>query len=270
MLGPQHPRRNRARSQGRRCVSPTPGFSPLSLAEVQAGYFWDAESGVNAPGTSDFVWTERNGKTAADLVQPTASKQPYPVYVNGHTQLRFEKSTAFGGAGTKAASAANVTVGWTGATYVAGWWRVNGTIAASINPFFSHTNEANPNKRLLCAILNATTTRITISTDGSTVQTVDFANPSADTFLFLEFVFNPAAASGARGEFWINRVQQSITAGGITTATIADVGAKLGVTCRSSLTENSEDTDCGWCVYANGIPSDPNRDLLFNFKRGAP
>lgn len=244
-------------------------FSPLLVPEIAAGYFWDAEVGVVALGATNFRWTERGGKTAADMVQTTGSKQPSYVFNNSHAQLRYDKSTSLGGAGTKAASTGNVTVGWTGATYVCGWWRVNGTIAASINPFFSHTNETNPNKRLLCAILNATTTRITISTDGSAVQTVDFANPAADTFLFLEFVLNPSAASGARGEFWINRVKQTITAGGITSTTIADVAAKLGVACRSAATENAEVTDCGWCAYANGIPSDFNRDQLYNYKRAA-
>lgn len=271
MLGPQHPQKNRARGH-RRGFSPTPGFSPLSVPEVAAGFFWDAETGVAGPGGTDFRWAERSGKTQADLVQVLPARQPYAVYTNGHTQQRFERTTAFGGAGTKAASSGNVTCGWTGATYVCGWWRVNNPmpVGQSLNPFFSHTNETNPSKRLLCTILSDTTTRIIVSADGSTTQTVDFANAATDVFVFSEFVFNPAAASGARGEYWINRVQQSITAGGITTTTLADVAAKLGVACRSAATENSEDTDCGWCVYANGIPSDPDRDLLYNFKRGAP
>lgn len=249
---------------GYRDASP---FSPLLVPEVAAGYFWDAEVGVTALGATNFRWTERGGKTAADQVQTTLSRQPTLITANGHAQLRWDKAISIGGSGTKAASASAITAGWTGATYVCGWWRANGTLDVLTNALFQHG--ATGAQRFLAVNASATAIQLLLSGNGSTNETVSFAIPSQDTFHFIELIFNPSAASGARGEMWVDRVRQSPTAGGITITSLADSSAKICVTDRTAANEHGYVTDCGWCAYANGIPSDFNRDQLYNYKRAA-
>ncbi len=244
-------------------------FSPLLVPEVAAGYFWDAEVGVVALGSSTFRWTERGGKSAADQVQTTLSRQPSIIQLNGHAQLRWDKSTTLGGAGTKTASVSTVTAGWSGATYICGWWRTNGSLTALTNALFQHGGPNAPLLRITLISLTATAIRLVVSTDGTATETVDFPIPTADVAHFIEVVFNPAAASGARAELWIDRVKQTIVSGGITITSLADTSSRISVTDRTATTEHGYVTDCGWCAYANGIPNDFNRDQLYNFKRAA-
>ena len=247
-------------------ASADPGFSPSQVSQIAAGYWWDAALGVTNLGAANFNWAEQNGKTTGDQVQVTTSRQPAAINANGYGQFRFDKSIALGGTGTLTATTNTLQVGWTGATYVCGRFRVAGPAAVLTNRFFSHSLTAGNQRRL--EILNSSdvAVQMSLSTDGIVANAVTFAMHPFDVEFFAEFVFNPAAASGLRGEMWVNRVQQALTSGGITIASLFDGNSRMAPAGNSGATEHGYVTDCGWCAYANGIPSDSDRNRLYGYK----
>jgi len=243
------------------------GFDPRSIPEVAAGYWWhpDLDTGF---GTTDFRCPEGNGHTTFDLVQPTVASQPTLLTENGGKQYRMRN--AADGNPSLLGTAAAVAAGWTGPTYIGGWFRLPaGGTGAGV--FFQH-NTAGTQARINFNL--STLGLITaVSTNGSaSVNNQYLAAPvlTSLNWAWCEMAFLGVGATDAdRAKAFVDFVEQTRNSGsGTIPATIFDATAKIGIGCRfQNALANVDTTDRSGVFYCNGIPSTANRHLLANASR---
>ncbi len=250
-------------------------FSPADVPEVAAGYWWDATRGVSDLGSSSFTWAEQNGHTSFNLVQPTTAAQPSLVVANRRTAMHYAVSPTVG---TVAASG-SVQAGWTGKTYIAGWWRfpngLAGTVGVSTTTMLSH-NDFSTHRRFLLGASpdpdsptdsNTGIVQISASANGASNATslgIDVID--AKNWHFYECFMDPTAAVGSRRFFRVDLAIPSInnSVSDSTFTSLFDPSTPLSLGSRSNIAA-TQVSECAWCVYANGIPSDANRAKLFSY-----
>lgn len=250
-------------------------FTPADVPEVAAGYWWDATRGVTGLGTSGFTWAEQNGHTSFDLVQSTTAAQPSSVVSNRRTAMHYDVSPTV----QTVAASGSVLAGWTGSTYIAGWWRfpngLAGTVGTSTTTMLSH-NDFSTHRRFLLGASpdpdsptdpNTGVVQISLSANGTsnaTVLGIDVID--AKNWHFYECFMAPSAASGSRRFFRVDLAIPSINnfTSDTTFTSLANPSAPLSLGSRSNIAA-TQVSECAWCVYANGIPSDANRAKLFSY-----
>ncbi len=245
----------------------TGAWNPANVPEVAAGYFWLAASGTGI-GTAGFKVPEGNAHTTFDLVQATVASQPTALTELGGTQYRMRKTADANPA--KMATAAGVLAGWTGATYIAGWFRLPVDLTGGNNVFLHSTNGGFA--RMTAVTVNGTPDIFRVNvTDAAQVTTnSQFVTPFADLgWHFIEMVFDPLLVLGGSGPNDYVKAFADLTAmTRIATAThpaaIANVAGavRLAQTISGSTTD-ADDYDWATLYYANGIPSLPNREALY-------
>lgn len=247
-------------------------FDPTTVAEIAAGYFWDpaSASGLGAVG---FKIPEGNGHSTFDLVQATVAKQPTALSENGAVLYRMRKSVDANP--SMVGSAGNVAAGWTGATYLAGWFRLPDAAGAvtGAGTLFAHSLSAT-NRRLSLTTVATVGARIACSGDGAVIPNNDFANIFAGGWVWTEALFDPSQSTPTdRAQLWFDFTRRALggspsdfTSGTMPTS-IFDGTANILVGCRSTATANLDTTDFGPVYYGNGIPSLANRKRLRNRHR---
>lgn len=239
-------------------------WNPANVPEVAAGYFWLASSGTGL-GTSGFTVPEGNGHTTFDLVQTTVASQPTALTELGGTQYRMRHAADANPSIIK--TAGSVQAGWTGNTYLAGWFRMpngSGDITGPGN-LFAHTTTT-ALRLVLANLINSTDRQGVVFSGNGTSNTASnqwlncFPNVVGGRWTWLEMLVVPGSAIDLVADFTTqNRVLT--TAPG---ATLNDTNATISVGCRGAANlANVDPTD--WCAvyYANGIPSDANRLALY-------
>lgn len=238
-------------------------FDPRMVPEILAGYYWEAASATGL-GTAGFKIPEGNGNTAFDLVQATVASQPTALTESGGAQFRLRKQ---GDANpTILSTSGDVTAGWTGSTYIAGWWRLpdaSGAISGTGN-LFAHRKTGAARLNITIVTTGGGRENIQISTDGTTIVTHGFANVlEGSAWHWIEVVYDTSVASPDRLAFYSDLVVQTRALAGSIPATVANVAAPITVG-YSAITgfANQDNTDWAAAYYGNGIPSLPSRDRL--------
>lgn len=259
------------RSRRRHGAAP---FQPAQVPEIAAGYYWDAGN-TTGFGTTGFRVIEGGGRSSFDLVQATVANQPTLLTENGGQQFRMRKQVDANP--SRLATAAVVTAGWTGPTYVGMWARfpdAGGDIGA--NALFTH-NLTTGNQRRLNITTGNGTPDITISTMSSDgVLNNNFnarsVNPFAGaSFTWVEFIVDIALALGGSAPNDVYKVFGNLARATMTLNQVSTVGALFDgaaqINVFSSLaTSNADTTDWAACYYGNGIPSLANRVRLANYR----
>lgn len=246
------------------------GFDPRMVAEVSAGYYWLAASATGLGGTS-FKVPEGNGHTSFDLIQATVANQPTALTENGGAQFRMRNS---GNANPSTIGTAGaVTAGWTGATYVAGWFRLpdaSGDITSFVT-LFGHS-AGSGSRRIQLQGLAGTPDRWTFQTSTSnSLAQARFDNSAflaGGNWIWGEGIFDPALTLGGsvaadRNKLFANLAaisQSAIT--GTPGTTLDNSSVIINVASAGVGFANSDTTDWATVYYANGIPSLFNRDRL--------
>src|SRR5262245_50015816 len=125
-----------------------PVFSPLSVPAIAAGHYWDPDDATNL-GQTSFQIPDGVGASAWAMVQATVASQPIELTENGHRQFRMRDAGEANPSIVRTATA--LAAGWTGPTYVAGWFRVPdaaGAFSSANDTFFVHGAGADPNRRI--------------------------------------------------------------------------------------------------------------------------
>jgi hypothetical protein len=251
----------------------TGAWNPANVPEVAAGYFWLPASATGI-GTSGFVIPEGNGHTTFDLKQATVASQPTVLTELGGTQYRH-RNAANANPTLNIKTAAAVTAGWTGPTYVAMWVRVpdaSGDITSAANAFFWHHSTTAPNLRIVTAPVSGTpdVMQPTFSQNGTASGTARCPTWGTADWKWVEFIFDPSLVLGGttkndKLKWFFDFVLQTLTTPPTPDFTaINDATAIIGVGCRLSTGNANVDTmDWASCYYANGIPSLPNREALY-------
>lgn len=235
-------------------------FSPLHVPEVVAGYFWDPAAGSGS-GAAGFLIPEGNGKTAYNLITPGAGVAPALTSVNGQAAVFFANGTP-----DKCIRATgNVQRGFTGACMIWGWISAPG---ANVGPIFSHSRASGN------LSVNLTTADVRISMhDGVGVVESRFPLPPggyATGPFYYEGLFIPSAAVTSRLQLTIDRVAQVPTLAGSPGTSMQDTADVMGFSAAVGDSSNfnmNGDATVGVMGLTNGIPSDADRDRLFNYRR---
>lgn len=245
------------------------GFNPTRDVEaIRNGYWWHAAGHVGI-GTDAFRVVEQNAHAAFDFVQATVASQATVLSENGTTQFRMRKAAdPFPSVLTTLGA---VQAGWTGSTYLAGWFRLpdaSGVITGNGN-LFQHGVATGSQLRTNHTITVAAGHTLTISADGAVSGNNTYANSLAGGWWCWHETFTPDAAgvdNATRIRMFANGVELIKTGGsgdGVVPASIKDSSAKFGVACRVNNTlANVDTTDWAALYYANGIPSAEERALL--------
>lgn len=230
-------------------------FRPGNVAEVAAGYFWDPTDATGSGGAG-FALPEGNGKTAYNMITPSAGAGPATGTVNGREVITY----ANGSPDRLARTSANVQRGWTGATMLAGWFT-----AAAGNVFGHWRPTAN-----FLLVLSAT--RIDLHAhDGTANREAQHTMPAGwiTAPQYIEAVFDPTQAATNRLQIWVNQVQIAPSVAPSMGATMRDDATLLsfsGTVSDSSIFNITSDFSHGVVYLTNGIPSAAARDQLRNFK----
>ena len=174
---------------------------PSVVTQVAAGRFWLANADADL-GQITFKIPEGNANTTFDLIQAVVANQPDKLTENGNTVWRFRDSAEANPA--RMAAVGTLQVGWTGATYIAGWFRLpdaSGDITGTNVPFGHRTNTTN---RRLITGTSSTGDVITwsVSGDGSAVSLTNFPTPFVGAkFHWLEWFFDPLNTLGGTTAF---------------------------------------------------------------------
>ncbi len=246
------------------------GFDPRSIPEVAAGYWWTASQATGL-GTTGFVVPEGNGHSTFNLVQPTLVNQPTMLTENNGIQFRMVAAAGI------LQTAGAVQAGWTGATYMAGWFRVpdaSGDITSSV-ALITHSAGNGSRRMDFTAVLgtpDAVGGRTSADGTASVVQRVSNAGVFAGgNWAWAERVFDPAltlggSAAADRAKVFANFTLQTPLAAMTVLTTLFD--ASLAISVGSSVgLANSDTTDWAAAFYCNGIPSLANRQRLANGTR---
>ncbi len=242
------------------------GFDPRFIAEVAAGYWWHAERATGI-GTTAFKVPEGNGHTSFDLIQATVASQPTALTENGGQQLRMRKAadsnpSILGSAGAVAA-------GWTGSTYIAGWFRLpdaSGDVSGAGN-LFVHTPTTAGQRRisLTNVVSSGDKQSLVTSNDGTASVTNQWLNVFAGGgWTWIESLTIPGTSAELNAGF----VLIAHTATATPVSPLFDGTALISMASRAGAgLANVDTTDWAACYYCNGIPSLTNRKLLANASR---
>lgn len=231
------------------------GFTPKQIPQVSSGYFWDPAQ-ASGSGTTSFLLIEGNKKTSYNMTTPSLAAAPTIGLVNNHPVITYTS----GAVDDLARTSEMVQRGWTGATMAWGW------ISFSSGPgvFFGHARTPN-NLRI-----NVGASRTDIFAHDGTVDQ-EYRFPVATSPVYIEVLFVPTAAATNRVQLFYNRVQQTPTlAPSFGSTSLTDASAYLtycGSVSDSSTFNIGADVSCGVGGICNGIPSDKDRNRLFNYRR---
>ena len=232
-------------------------FSPARVPEVALGYFWDPAAGQGS-AAAGFLLPEGNGKTAYNMITPSVTVAPTLTTVNGQAAVLFSQATP----DKCARVSGNVTRGFTGATMIWGW--VNVGAAPGIVLHHSRANNT------FMIQLNTSDVRVYVD-DGSSGTESRFPNPTyASGPFYYEGLFVPSAAATSRIQLTVDRVAQVPGVAGSPGATMRDTADVMGLCAQAGDSSNFNiNADCttGVMGITNGIPSDEDRDRLFNYRR---
>lgn len=213
-------------------------------------------------GQSTFSWGEGNGKTAANQVQTTVSKQPYLISNNGHQQFRYEGSS---GLASVTRTAAALQAGWTGATMIAGWFRWPVTMTTGVGRYLVHFTSTVGQRILGTQTPSGVSMGLSLAASGA-IAAYNWPTVATPTlFHYYEFVFDPSLAATLRGALYFDRVLQSPTAPPSGPASIFDANSFVEASGYGGVA-GSFTGDRGPVYYTNGIPSDADRDLMMTYK----
>jgi hypothetical protein len=245
------------------------------VPEVAAGYFWEA-SNTTGFGTTGFRVLEGNGHTTFDLVQATVANQPTLLTENGGTQFRMRKQVD---ANPSRVVSGAVQAGWTGATYIGGWFRqpdASGDTTGA-GTYFSHNNTTGSQGRIICVSGTTGGDNIGLTCNATGVGGATSRNAVASTLVgagyhWLEWIFDPLLVLGGsptadRGKIFSDLVLQTRTVTesvGAMPTSIFDGNAFIAIACGNATASDADTTDWAAAYYANGIPSRPNRVKLAN------
>jgi hypothetical protein len=257
MLGRRHPRRRGLKrwKDHRHAGGVVDLVDPRLIPEVAAGYFWDPTQVTGSGAT--LVIPEGNGKTAYNMVTPSASAAPTAGVLNGQAVLQYVNGTPDQLIRTNA----TVQRGWTGATYLAVW------LQAAIGPgsILGHYRTA---QNLQLQVASAVT-RVGADT-GTGFQQQRFDGLNYATPLFIEAIFDPSQAATGRLRLFVDRVEKTATltvSPGTSLVDTAEFITAGGINGDNLSTNYNNDFKAGAIYLANGIPSDADRDLLFSHRR---
>lgn len=247
---------------------------PQAIAQVAAGYWWDSNQATGL-GSAAFAVPEGNGNATFALMPTSATAFPTTLTGAGGTQLRMRNAADANPSCISTLAA--VVAGWTGSTYLAGWFRLPdaaGAITGNGN-LATHGIAAGGQLRINHTLTALSGNTQLISADGTTTGNNTYANVFAGGWVWVE-LFTPDAAgatNATRIRLFANGIEQTKTGGsgdGVVPASIANSSSKIGVACRVNNTlANVDTTDWTTVYYANGIPSQGNRDALMRHRAPA-
>lgn len=245
------------------------GFHPRMVPEVRNGYFWLVKDATGI-GTTSFRVPEGNKHPTFDLVQTTVANQPTVLTENGGIQFRMlqvgQPSPSI------ISTSGAVQAGWTGSTYIAGWFRLpnaSGSVTGAGN-LFAHTAATDGQRRVNFSNLISSGGKqgVTASKDGTAAGSSNnqwvniFSDGVGGSWFWTEVIIISATSV----ELYSNKV---ITAHSLTAtpdAVLFDGNALLAIGCRAAA--GLANVDCtDWCnvYYCNGIPNLKNRIRLANY-----
>lgn len=246
-----------------------PGFDPRMVPEVASGYYWLAYQATGL-GTAAFKVPEGNGHTSFDLIQATVASQPTQLTENAGVQFRMRK--AADGNPAFVATSGSVAAGWTGATYMAGWFRLpdaSGDVTGTDGLIIHYGGAGARRMRLITAAGTPDELSGALSVDGTAVTTTRWAQTLAGSaWTWLEYVFDPLFVLGGslntdRLKLFagLSAVATGSSVGGHNT-TIVDASTPVVIASLNSTTANADTTDWATAYYGNGIPTLFNRQRL--------
>jgi hypothetical protein len=250
------------------------GFSPRDVPEVAAGYFWDAAAATGL-GTTGFKVPEGNGHSTFDLIQTTVANQPTALSEGGGAQFRMRNS---GNANpSTVGTAAAVTAGWTGATYVAGWFRLpdaSGDITSFVT-LLGHSGGSGARRFQLQGLAGTPDLWSVQTSTSNSLATAKFDNASflaGAAWVWGEAIFDPALTLGGsvaadRNKLFANlaAITRNSNTGTIGT-TLDNSSVIINVASAGVGFANSDTTDWAAVYYGNGIPARADRVRLANFR----
>lgn len=248
-------------------------FVPRMVPEVRSGYYWLAKDAVGI-GTTSFRVPEGNKHSTFDLVQATVTSQPTVLNENEGTQFRMRKAADTNPAFL--ATSGNVKAGWTGATYMAGWFRLpdaNGDVTGTGGLIIHYGGAGTRRIRIITVAGTPDELSCGISIDGTSTTTNRFVITPlvGSNWVWLEEVFQPVPILG--GSTNTDRLRllanfNLLALGSSSQAqpdSIADSSTPVVVASLNSTTANADTTDWVTCYYCNGIPILKNRKRLANY-----
>lgn len=249
-----------------------PTFSPSNVPEIASGYWWYA-AGTSGIGTTGFRVIEQNGHSSFDLIQTTVASQPTLLSENGMAQFRMRKAATSNPAFL--ATVGSVQAGWTGATYMAGWFRLpdaSGDVTNTDGLIIHYGAAGERRMRLITAAGTPDELSGALSVDGTAITTTRWVQTLAGSlWKWIEYIFDPLFVLGGslntdRLKLFANfsTVSTGSSVGGHNT-TIFNANTPIVIASLNSTTANADTTDWAICYYGNGIPSLENRKNLANF-----
>ncbi len=247
------------------------------ITALTNGYWWHARN-ASGIGTAAFKVPESGGHTTFDLVQATVASQPTVLTENGSTQFRMRKATD-PSPSLSVKTAGNVQAGWTGPTYVGGWFRIpdnSGHISAAGDKLFAHFFPVGVTRRIdITLTTSAGVDQIVIQT--SATGAAENSNitrgvyPPGDLWAYVEVIFDPLLTLGGNAPAEVIKVFCNLmrTTMGITVPTTAPASladANTNIVVGSFLSAaNGDTTDWAACYYCNGIPSVGDRRRMAGY-----
>ena len=232
-----------------------PLFLPQFVAEVAAGYFWDPRQAAGSGAT--FTVPEGNGKTAYDLVTPSAGAAPSLTTVNGRPAILFTN----GSPDRLLRTAATKQRGFTGSMMIFGWV----SRAANLGSIIGHARTATN------LLLQYTPSDIRfVASDGSN-QEARFPLPTGGLAagpVYYEFVIDLTQAATAKMQAWYNRVQQTPTLAATFGSSVQDTSEFIqvgGLVSDNTTANYAADFTVGTWGITSGVPSSANRDRLYHY-----
>ena len=233
-------------------------FSPGRIPEVALGYFWDPASGQGS-AAAGFLLPEGNGKTAYNMITPSAGVAPTLTTVNGQAAVLCANANP----DKNARVSGTVTRGFTGAAMIWGWISAPGPNVGVI----VHHARATNNFQIQ---LNTSDVRVYVH-DGVGSIEARFPNPTyASAPYYYEAVFDPSQSATNRMQLFVDRVQITPNVAGSPGTSMQDPADVMGLCSQTNDSSNfnlNGDATTGVFGITNGIPSDENRDRLFNYRR---
>lgn len=233
-------------------------FAPQRVPEVAAGYFWDPAQ-ASGSASASFLIPEGNGKSAYNIITPSAGVAPAIGLVNGQAVITYANGTP----DKCGRVSGTVQRGFTGASMIWGWVSAAAAPGVVLGHFRTSQNFA--------LQLNTSDCRLYVN-DGGGVIDARFPNPTyANGPFYYEGVFDPSQATATnRMQIWVNRVQLTPNVAGSPGTSMLDTADVLGFSASANDSSNfniNADFSAGVMGMTSGIPSDDNRDRLFNYRR---